>query len=161
MSPPAPDHTCLKDDAFVELSRKLEDVGMKVSLVQQNTTDLKETTKEMATCIKALSEASIRMQSNQVTREQFYGKIEELQEKDAVGMATFCATCMTKHTTLDARLDRQDNRVNEMDVEVKGIKTTQASHAGMFKWFWGILAALIIAVFTFGLASIYQHLAGV
>jgi len=154
-------HVCEKDEAFQDLSKKIDAIGFKVAIVQGHTVDLKDATKEMSTCIKALSEASIRMQSNQVTREQFYGKIEELQEKSAAGMATFCATCMTKHTALDVRLDRQDTRIDGQDVVIKEIKTTQDSHAGMFKWLWGILAALMVALALFAVEAIFNHLLGV
>lgn len=164
MSPP-PNHVCEKDEAFVALTKKIEDVGHTVAIVQGHTVDLKEATKEMSTCIKALSEASIRMQSNQVTRDQFYGKIEELQEKNNAAVATMCAACLAKHTTLDARIDKQDTRMDGQDVrmtaqagEINGVKTTIERHDGMFRWLWGILAAIIVAIFMFGLTSVYQHL---
>jgi ABC-type dipeptide/oligopeptide/nickel transport system permease subunit len=148
------DHDCTKGEEFKEVSRKLEDVVVGLSLVTANTHDLKDATKEMSLCIKALSESSIRMQSNQVTRETFFGKIDEIQAKNDLAIASLCKSCMEKHDSIERRADR-------VDQDLTAIGTVQKGHDKTFRWMWGILASIIVGVLLALFTLIIQRFAGV
>jgi len=148
------DHDCTKGEEFKEVSRKLEDVVVGLSLVTSNTHDLKEATKEMSLCIKALSESSIRMQTNQVTREQFYSKIDEIQAKNSAAVMTICKECKEKHDSIERRADR-------VDQDLTAIGTVQKGHDKTFRWMWGILASIIVGVLLALFTLFIQHFAGV
>lgn len=151
-------HECTKDEAFQEVSKNLADVGkqvgkmaMEIALVKKDTGDLKEVTKEMATCIAELTKSSIKTGENLITRDQFYGKIEEMQKSYVIEHTEFCNKCVERHTALEKRLDARAEEISKM-------KTTVDGHESQFKWQWGILAAIIVA---FALLVINHMVTGV
>lgn len=151
-------HECTKDEAFQGVTDKLEDVCSKmnglttdIALVKKDTTDLKDVTREMSSCIKALTESSIKTGENLITRDIFYGKIDEIQKSANATIAGFCVQCTERHRAIEERLDGADG-------EIKSIKTTVGSHASTFKWFWGLLASLVVAIIVLVGTLFAEHL---
>lgn len=153
-------HECSKDDAFKEVSNKLEgvkgnlsDLTLKIALVADTTGELKEVSKEMSGCIRALTESSIRLQENVITREQFYAKIQEIQDKSNAAQQAMCDTCNGRHEILEKRLDLTDGKVTTSVEVAKG-------HSWQLKWLWGLLASVIVGVGLIALGLIFEHLIG-
>ena len=153
-------HDCTKDKAFKEVSDKLEgvsgrinDLTTKVALVAETTTELKDVSKEMSGCIRALTESSIRLQENVITREQFYGKIQEIQDKSNAAQQAMCDACNGRHEALETRLDVTDGKATTAAEVAKG-------HTWQLKWLWGILGSIIGGLVLLGIGLALQHFMG-
>jgi hypothetical protein len=153
-------HECSKDEAFKEVSNKLEgvkgnlsDLTLKIALVADTTGELKEVSKEMSGCIRALTESSIRLQENVITREQFYGKIQEIQDKSNAAQQAMCDACNGRHEALESRLDTTDGKATTAAEVAKG-------HTWQLKWLWGILGSIIGGLILLGVGLILQHFMG-
>jgi hypothetical protein len=158
--PAAAPHECAKGRAFEEVSVKLDNVGktlgdltIEMTRVADRTGNLEAVSKEMSTCIKALTESTIRLQENVITRDQFYGKIEEIQDKSNAAQQAMCDACNTKHNALEARLDATDGKATKAAEIAKG-------HTWQLRWIWGLLASILGGAILLGLGLLFQHLAG-
>jgi hypothetical protein len=140
-------HECIRDESFKEMTNEFKILSNKtgslvtdIALVTRDVTDLKQVTVTMSDCIKALTESSIRSSEQNITRDQFYAKIDELN--------------MSRHVIVKESMDEfhsyvlaNDTRAALMEKTVSTNQTTLTNLATDYynikKWAIGISATII------------------
>ena len=139
-------HECIKGEEFQEMTKEFKGLSNKVgglctdiALVKRDVSDLKTVTVSMSECIKALTESSIKAGENNITRDQFYSKIDELTRTRQALIDTLKQDLIDYKEEVDARLDG-------LDLKIADINTTVIDYQSLKKWIWGIVAAIVIVV---------------
>jgi hypothetical protein len=143
---PSVEHECVKDESFREmtgefkgLSKRVEGLCTDVALVKRDVSDLKQVTVTMSDCIRALTDSSIKAGENNITRDQFYGKIDELIKTRQLMIDTLQREITQLRTSTDDEIDK-------INIKLVSIQLVCDDYTGMKNWIWGILAAIVIMI---------------
>lgn len=139
-------HECIKGEEFNAMTKEFKGLSDKVgglctdiALVKRDVSDLKTVTVTMSECIKALTESSIKAGENNITRDQFYGKIDEL-------VRSRTALIEAIENEIEDYRDIIDKRIDNVELKLKEMQAVADDYVGLKKWIWGIIAAIVIVV---------------
>lgn len=138
------EHECVKDESFREMTKEFKglsvtvnNLGINMALIQRDVTDLKQVTVVMSECIKALTETSIKAGENNITRDQFYAKIDELNTKRTEELNDVI-------NELDKYIEKTDTRIDDINLAITTIKGVCDDYAGLKKLVYGIIVSIAL-----------------
>jgi hypothetical protein len=137
-------HECVKDESFKEmtsefkeLSRNVTGISTDLALIKRDVGDLKLVTVTMSKCIEALTASSIKAGENNITKGQFYSKIDELNK--------------ARTDILEKAMKEFHDYVKQADAKFKVLedqaeanKDVCDDYSNLKKWVMGVVAAMII-----------------
>ena len=141
---PTQSHEFVKDESFKEmtaefkeLSRNVSGISTDLALIKRDVGDLKLVTVTMSKCIEALTASSIRAGENNITKGQFYSKIEELNVARGKALEKAMAE-------FHAYVEIAGKRFDLLEDQAEKNKDVCDDYKGLKKWVMGVVAAMVI-----------------